>query len=114
MKEEKRVDLEQRVKEEEKVNLKEKRKLDDEQQKKRLNGTVKWFNAAKGYGFIKREDEEKDIFVHLSAVKNSGLKHLKEDEQLTFEVEYSDKGPSAVNLQKTVKEVFRTHLKVVK
>ena len=94
--------------------MKKVRKLDDEQKKKRLNGTVKWFNGAKGYGFIKREDKEKDIFVHFSAVKNSGLKYLKEDEQLTFEVEYSDKGPSAVNLQKTVDEVSRSYLKVVK
>ena len=94
--------------------MKEKRKLDDEQKKKRLSGTVKWFNDAKGYGFIKREDKEKDIFVHFSAVKNSGLKYLKEGEQLTFEVEYSDKGPSAVNLQKTVDKVSRSHLKVIK
>ena len=105
---------EQRLKEEEIINLKEARRSDDEQKKKRLNGTVKWFNDAKGYGFIKREDKEKDIFVHFSAVQNSGLKYLKKGEQLTFEVEYSDKGPSAVNLQKTVNEVSRSHLKVIK
>ena len=94
--------------------MKEVRKLDDEQKTKRLNGTVKWFNGAKGYGFIKREGKEKDIFVHFSAVKNSGLKYLKEGEQLTFEVEYSDKGHSAVNLQKTVNEVSRSYLKLIK
>ena len=94
--------------------MKEERRLDDKQKKERLNGTVKWFNDAKGYGFIKREGEEKDIFVHFSAVKNSGLKYLKEGEQLTFEVEYSDKGPSAVNLQKIVNEVSRSHLKLIK
>ena len=88
--------------------------LDDGQEKKRLNGTVKWFNVSKGYGFIKREDKEKDVFVHSSAVENSGLKYLKKDEQLTFEVESSDKGPSAVNLQKITAEVFHSHLKVVK
>ena len=99
---------------EEKINLKEERRLDDKQKKKRLNGTVKWFNDAKGYGFIKGEDKEKDVFVHFSAVQNSGLKYLKKGEQLTFEVEYSDKGPSALNLQKTVNEVSRPHLKVVK
>jgi len=114
LKEEKRLELEQRLKEEEKINLKEERRLDDELKKKRLNGTVKWFNDAKGYGFIKRKGEEKDIFVHFSAVQNSGLKYLKEGEQLTFEVEYSDKGPSAINLQKTVNKVSRPHLKVVK
>jgi len=105
---------EQRIKDEEQQRLKEGRRSDDEQNKKRLNGTVKWFNDAKGYGFIKREDKEKDVFVHFSAVQNSGLKYLKKGEQLTFEVEYSDKGPSAVNLQKTVNEVSRSHLKVVK
>ena len=94
--------------------MKEERRLDDEQKKKRLNGTVKWFNDDKGYGFIKRKGEEKDIFVHFSAVQNSGLKYLKEGEQLTFEVGYSDKGPSAINLQKTVNEVSRSYLKVVK
>ena len=104
---------EQRLKEE-KINLKEVEELDDEKEKKRLNGTVKWFNDAKGYGFIKREDKEKDIFVHSSAVINSGLKYLKEGEQLTFEVEYSDKGHSAVNLQKTVHEISHSHLKVIK
>jgi len=104
---------EQRIKEE-KINLKEVEELDDGKEKKRLNGTVKWFNVSKGYGFIKREDKEKDVFVHFSAVQNSGLKYLKKDEQLTFEVESSDKGPSAVNLQKTAAEVSHSHLKVVK
>ena len=104
-------EVEQRL---EQQRLKEGRSSDDEQNKKRLNGTVKWFNDAKGYGFIKREDKEKDVFVHFSAVQNSGLKYLKKGEQLTFEVEYSDKGPSAINLQKTVNEVSRSYLKVVK
>ena len=58
--------------------------------------------------------KEKDVFVHFSAVQNSGLKYLKKDEQLTFEVEHSDKGPSAINLQKTDNEVSRSYLKVVK
>jgi len=79
-----------------------------------LKGKVKWFNGTKGYGFIEREDKEKDVFVHFSAVQNSGLKYLKKDEQLTFEVENDEKGPSAVNLQKTVNEVSPPHLKVVK
>jgi len=54
------------------------------------------------------------VFVHFSAVQNSGLKYLKKGDQLTFEVDYSDKGPSAINLQKTANEVSRSHLKVVK
>ena len=105
---------EHKLKKEEIINSKEGRRLDDEQNKKKLYGTVKWFNDSKGYGFIKREDNEKDVFVHSSAVQNSGLKYLKKDEQLTFEIEHSDKGPSAVNLQKTVNEVSRSHLKLIK
>ena len=112
--EEQRLKAEEQRLKEEKINLKEVKELDDGQEKKRLNGTVKWFNVSKGYGFIKREDKEKDVFVHSSAVENSGLKYLKKDEQLTFEVESSDKGPSAVNLQKITAEVFHSHLKVVK
>ena len=79
---------------------KEEKKFNVEQNKKRFNGKVKWFNGAKGYGFIESEGEEKDLFVHYSAVKNAGLKYLKEGEQLTFEVENTDKGFSAINLQK--------------
>ena len=86
----------------------------DNQKKKRLNGTVKWFNEAKGYGFIKREDKEKDVFVHLSAIQNSGLDYLKKDEELTFEIENSEKGPSAINLQKKVNGISHVHLKVIK
>ena len=66
-----------------------------------LKGKVKWFNGTKGYGFIEREDKETDVFVHSSAVREAGLKFLNEGDELTFEVENTDKGPSAVNLQKT-------------
>ncbi len=65
-----------------------------------LKGKVKWFNGKKGYGFIEREDKEKDVFVHISAVKASGLSTLKEGEQITFDVDIAAKGPCAVNLQK--------------
>jgi len=61
-----------------------------------LKGKVKWFNGKKGYGFIEREDKEKDVFVHHTAVRDAGLKFLNE----AFEVENGEKGPSAVNLQK--------------
>ena len=103
-----------RLKEEEKINLRDVRRSDDEEKKKRLNGTVLWFNDAKGYGFIKREDNEKDIFVHFSSIQNSSLKYLKKGDQLTFQVDYSDKGLSAINLQKTAKEVANSHLKLIK
>ena len=63
-----------------------------------INGKVKWFNATKGYGFIAREDNEKDVFVHSSAAKAANLE-LNEGDALTFEVEIGEKGPSAVNLQ---------------
>ena len=63
-----------------------------------INGKVKWFNSTKGYGFIAREDNEKDVFVHSSAAKAANL-NLNEGDALTFEVENGEKGPSAVNLQ---------------
>ena len=66
-----------------------------------LKGKVKRVNGTKGYGFIEREDKEKDVFVHSSAVKEAGLNYLNEGDELTFEVENGDKGPSAVKLQKT-------------
>ena len=65
-----------------------------------INGKVKWFNSTKGYGFISREDDSKDVFVHSSAVKDAGLSDLAEGDSITFEVEEGAKGPSAVNLQK--------------
>jgi CspA family cold shock protein len=64
-----------------------------------INGKVKWFDGRKGYGFIEREDKEKDVFVHASAAEAASLQ-LNEGDALTFEVESGDKGPSAVNLQK--------------
>ena len=65
-----------------------------------LKGKVKWFNWKKGYGFIEREDKEKDVFVHHTAVRDAGLNYLNEGDELRFEVENGEKGPSAVNLQK--------------
>ena len=65
-----------------------------------LKGKVKWFNGKKGYGFIEREDKEKDVFVHSSAVRNSGMNGLNEGDTLSFEVEEGQRGSSAVNLQK--------------
>ncbi len=98
---EKKLKKESRL-EEEQIRLKEQEEQRPKEEGKRLNGKVKWFNGAKGYGFIEREGEEKDIFVHFSAVKKSGLKYLEKGEQLTFEIENSEKGPSATNLQKVI------------
>ena len=63
-------------------------------------GTVKWFNAQKGYGFIQPDDGSKDVFVHISAVERSGMGTLNEGQKVSFDVEAGQKGKSsAVNLQ---------------
>jgi len=71
-------------------------------------GTVKWFNASKGFGFIAHEDKDvfvhisavqaADVFVHISAVQAAGLHELNEGDTITFETQDGPKGPSAVNL----------------
>ena len=66
----------------------------------KLRGTVKWFNNQKGYGFIKRDDNQPDIFVHFSSVKAEGYKSLVEGEAVEFDIEESDKGPRAKNVTK--------------
>jgi len=65
-----------------------------------MNGTVKFFNASKGFGFITPEDGGKDIFVHISAVEQSGMTTLNEGQAISFETEEDrkGKGPKAVNL----------------
>ena len=65
-----------------------------------LKGTVKWFNGKKGFGFIEREDKEKDAFVKASAVKAAGMRYLNEGDKLEFTLEDGPKGPAAVNLKK--------------
>jgi|TARA_B100001245_G_scaffold16708_1_gene11106 CspA family cold shock protein len=64
-----------------------------------INGKVKWFNATKGFGFIAREDNEKDVFVHTSAVKEANLE-LNEGDAITFDITETPKGNSAINLRK--------------
>ena len=64
-----------------------------------LKGKVKWFNPTKEFGFIEREDKEKDVFVHMSAVRDAGMNGLDEGQALTFEVEDGPKGPNATNLK---------------
>lgn len=61
------------------------------------SGTVKWFNASKGYGFIEREDG-KDVFVHHTGINMTGFKTLNEGDSVTFDVEQGAKGPAAVNV----------------
>jgi CspA family cold shock protein len=66
------------------------------------SGTVKWFNAQKGYGFIQPDDGSKDVFVHISAVERAGLTQLNDNQKVSYELEAGQQGKSsAVNLQIT-------------
>ncbi len=62
-----------------------------------VNGTVKWFNDSKGYGFIEQENGD-DVFVHYTAISGDGFRSLQEGDKVTFEIEQGQKGPSAVNV----------------
>jgi cold shock protein len=64
-----------------------------------FSGTVKWFNEAKGYGFIKRDDGS-DLFVHYSNIAGSGFRTLKEEDKVEFEVNEGPKGLQAINVTK--------------
>ena len=67
-------------------------------------GTVKWFNDDKGYGFITRESGD-DVFVHFSAIQGDGFKSLSEGQHVTFEVEEGERGLQAANVVKEIWEV---------
>ncbi|HKL76370.1 MAG: cold shock domain-containing protein [Bacillota bacterium] len=62
-------------------------------------GTVKWFDAKKGYGFIEREDGD-DVFVHFSAIQEDGFKSLEDGDEVEFEIVEGDRGPQAENVVK--------------
>ena len=65
----------------------------------RLTGTVKWFNGAKGYGFIAR-DEGEDVFVHYSAIQGQGFRNLEEGQRVEFSIEQGQKGPAAADVRR--------------
>ncbi len=64
------------------------------------NGTVKWFNESKGFGFITSEDGT-DVFVHHTSIEGSGFKNLAEGDKVSFDIEKGPKGPKAINVVKT-------------
>ncbi len=63
------------------------------------NGTVKWFNESKGFGFITTEDNS-DVFVHYSSIQSNGFKSLAEGDAVSFDIEKGPKGPKAINVTK--------------
>jgi CspA family cold shock protein len=63
-----------------------------------MRGKVKWFNNAKGFGFIGREDGQPDVFVHYSAIQSEGYKSLQEGDDVEFEIGQGSKGPQAENV----------------
>jgi cold shock protein len=62
-------------------------------------GSVKWFNEAKGFGFISQDDGGKDVFVHFSAIQGAGFKTLAEGQKVSFDIQEGPKGPQAANVQ---------------
>ena len=68
-------------------------------ERERIQGTVRWFSRVKGYGFIQPDGEEKDVFVHFSAIKGEGYRNLNEGQRVLFSVEDTEKGPQAVEVE---------------
>ncbi len=66
-----------------------------------MQGTVKWFNSSKGYGFITSNDVQDDVFVHYTAIEGDGYKSLNEGDEVSFEIIQGKKGPTATNVMKT-------------
>jgi cold shock protein len=69
------------------------------EEKRMAQGTVKWFNGDKGFGFIAQEDGGDDVFVHYSAIQTSGYRTLDENQKVEFEITQGPKGPQAENVR---------------
>ncbi len=67
-------------------------------EQQRIQGTVRWFSRVKGYGFIQPDGQEKDVFVHYSAIQGEGYRNLDEGQRVEFSVEDTPKGPQAVQV----------------
>lgn len=63
-----------------------------------MMGTVKWFNDTKGFGFVKPDQGDKDVFLHMSALQKAGIRTLVEDQRISFEIQSGPKGLNAVNV----------------
>ena len=63
-----------------------------------INGTVKWFNSEKGFGFVVSDDGDSDVFVHYSEIQGGEFRNLEESQKVTYEVEQGDRGPAAVSV----------------
>ena len=74
----------------------------------RINGTVKWFNSAKGYGFI-AQSQGKDVFVHYTAIQDKGFKTLREGESVEFDLKVGPRGPQAENVVRLPKKPVITN-----
>ena len=64
----------------------------------RTTGTVQWFSRIKGYGFVRPDEQEEDVFVHFSSIRGDGYRNLDEGQRVEFTVEATDKGPQAVDV----------------
>jgi CspA family cold shock protein len=95
---EQEMGAEQEVVTEQEVDTEQEAETEQETASGRETGVVKWFNAAKGYGFISREGKE-DVFVHYSAIQEEGFKKLVEGQKVEFGLEQTDKGLAAANVK---------------
>jgi len=74
-----------------------------------INGTVKWFDEARGFGFIAPQDGTKDVFVHHSSISGSGVRSLTEGQKVTFDIEQGPKGPSAPRYRRDCSNAPQAH-----